>query len=112
MAATSGVMAFEMEIVEQLLSLPRPAKRAIALTVDAILCALWVHIAFFLRTNSWADPFGPMLYPVIISISLALPIFACARRAISAGMFGALEVPDKVASATARETNVVWCQAN
>jgi FlaA1/EpsC-like NDP-sugar epimerase len=74
-AATSGVMAFEMEIVEQLLSLPRPAKRAIALTVDAILCALCVHIAFFLRTNSWADPFGPMLYPVIISISLALPIF-------------------------------------
>lgn len=64
-----------MFLQDSILSLPRWAKRAIALLADAIICATCVHLAYYLRTNEWADPFGPSLFPVIVSISLALPIF-------------------------------------
>jgi FlaA1/EpsC-like NDP-sugar epimerase len=66
-------MAFSAS--EQVLALPRPAKRLIALAADAMLCVISVHLAYYLRTNSWADPLGPMLYPMVVSILLALPLF-------------------------------------
>ncbi|VVS98401.1 Capsular polysaccharide biosynthesis protein CapD [Sphingomonas sp. EC-HK361] len=62
-------------VSEAVLSLPRPAKRAIAFTADALLCAGSVHVAYYLRTNDWPDVFGPVFYPTIVSILLALPIF-------------------------------------
>lgn len=61
---------------EKVLGLSRPVKRAIALTADALLCVISVHVAYYLRTNEWADLQGPMLYPAITAIFLALPIFA------------------------------------
>lgn len=64
-----------VSVSERVLTLPRPTKRAIALTVDALLCAASVHIAYYLRTNIWPDVFGPALYPTLTSILLALPIF-------------------------------------
>ncbi|MBX3594750.1 nucleoside-diphosphate sugar epimerase/dehydratase [Sphingomonas sp.] len=64
-----------VSVSEQVLALPRPAKRAIALGVDAALCALSVQLAYYLRTNEWADPLGPMLWPTLTSIVLALPLF-------------------------------------
>ncbi|MBD3767909.1 MAG: hypothetical protein IE928_08175 [Gammaproteobacteria bacterium] len=36
-----------------LLALPRPAKRAVALAVDAGLIVLTVWIAFYLRLDEW-----------------------------------------------------------
>jgi len=48
----------------------------IALTADALLCIVSVHLAYYLRTNDWADLSGPMLYPALTSVVLALPIFA------------------------------------
>lgn len=64
-----------MSISERALALSRRSKRAIALAADAILCAASVHVAYYLRTNEWADAFGPMLFPTLTSMLLALPIF-------------------------------------
>lgn len=58
-----------------MLALPRPTKRAIALFADAVLCAASVHLSYYLRTSEWADPFGPILYPTLTAIILALPLF-------------------------------------
>lgn len=65
-----------MSVSERVLALSRPAKRAIALLADAVLCVISVHVAYYLRTNQWADLTGPMLYPAITAVILALPIFA------------------------------------
>jgi FlaA1/EpsC-like NDP-sugar epimerase len=62
-------------VTDHVLALPRPAKRLIALIADALLCALSVHLAYYLRTNDWAGPLGPILFPTITSILLALPLF-------------------------------------
>jgi FlaA1/EpsC-like NDP-sugar epimerase len=64
-----------MSISERMLALSRRSKRAIALVADAILCAVSVHVAYYLRTNEWTDAFGPMLWPTLTSVLLALPIF-------------------------------------
>lgn len=63
-------------IINQVLSMPRASKQFIALFLDATLCVLCVHLAFFLRVNEWADPFGAMLIPSLVSIAFALPLFA------------------------------------
>jgi FlaA1/EpsC-like NDP-sugar epimerase len=47
----------------------------VVLSADAVLCVASVHLAYYLRTNDWADPYGPMLYAAQASILLALPIF-------------------------------------
>ena len=73
-----------MAMIDQILSLSRPAKRATALAVDAALCAICVHLAYYLRTSQWADPSGPILYPVLTSIFLALPIF------VASGLYRAI----------------------
>ncbi|MFT4057616.1 MAG: hypothetical protein QM681_24145 [Novosphingobium sp.] len=64
-----------VSVSERVLALPRPAKRAIVLAADALLCAVSVHLAYYLRTNDWPHVFGPALYPTITSILLALPFF-------------------------------------
>jgi FlaA1/EpsC-like NDP-sugar epimerase len=60
---------------EAALALPRPAKRAIAVMLDAALCALTVWIAFYLRLDDWVMLRGLHWLAVIISIVLAIPIF-------------------------------------
>lgn len=64
-----------VSVSQKVLGLPRPAKRIVALLADAALCILAVHIAFYLRTNGWADPFGPLGYAAIVSVLFALPLF-------------------------------------
>lgn len=64
-----------MTFSQQVLDLPRPAKRAAALSVDVLFCVLSTYLAYYLRTNAWPDPFGPAVYPVTTSVLLALPIF-------------------------------------
>ena len=60
--------------VERVLALPRVAKRALALMVDACLCVLTVWIYFALRLESWG-PFGrPLWWASGVSVVLALPL--------------------------------------
>lgn len=71
-------------IVTLLLRLPRPAKRAIALGIDAALCALTVYLAFYLRLGILVDPLVGPPHPTMGAIALALPIF------VSMGLYRAI----------------------
>jgi len=64
---------------ERLLALPRVAKRALALAVDAALCVLTVWLAFYLRLDEWlplagTEQFRP-LWAAALAMLLALPLF-------------------------------------
>lgn len=59
-----------------LLAMPRAAKRTLAVLVDASLCALAVWVALFLRLEVWMRLEGPYLWAVLVSIGLAVPLFA------------------------------------
>ncbi len=58
-----------------LMGLPRATKRAIAVTVDVVMCVASVHLAYYLRTNMWAEVSGPVVYPVMASVLFSIPIF-------------------------------------
>ncbi|GAA4358641.1 nucleoside-diphosphate sugar epimerase/dehydratase [Variovorax defluvii] len=58
-----------------LLALPRAAKRALALGIDAWLCALTMWMALSLRLEGWASPTGRDAWAVGVSLALALPLF-------------------------------------
>ena len=58
-----------------LLILPRLAKQALALGVDAFLCALTVWLALCLRLESWVVPEGSQWLAFALSLALALPVF-------------------------------------
>lgn len=64
-----------------MLALPRPAKRVIALLVDASLCVLTVWLAYYLRLGEFISLTdksvmgGRALWVALASIALALPIF-------------------------------------
>jgi FlaA1/EpsC-like NDP-sugar epimerase len=60
---------------DQVLSLPRPFKRGLVLGVDACLCVLSVWLAFYLRMGFFMPVAGAMVWPVLASFVLALPIF-------------------------------------
>lgn len=66
-------------VVDFLLVLPRPLKRAIALGADAFICWLSVYLAFYLRLGVFVDPFRHAfpntLHPTMAAIAIALPIF-------------------------------------
>ena len=57
------------------LSLPRFAKRIIALCVDTSFCILAVWIAYYLRLGEMRTLAGTMMVPVLASVFLAIPIF-------------------------------------
>lgn len=63
------------QMVAPVLSLPRLAKRAIALAVDACLCVLTVWLAFALRLGEWVPLSGEGWPAAIVSLVIALPIF-------------------------------------
>jgi FlaA1/EpsC-like NDP-sugar epimerase len=63
-------------IAEPLLALPRPWKRLIAMGVDVALCALTVWIAYCLRLSDWVLMSGRPIVAVVLSIVLAIPVFA------------------------------------
>jgi FlaA1/EpsC-like NDP-sugar epimerase len=58
-----------------LLTLPRKAKRVIALSVDASICALTVWFAFYLRLGEFVSLSGPAIWAVIVALVFALPLF-------------------------------------
>jgi len=61
--------------VVPLLALSRPAKRLLALSVDALLCTLTVWLALCLRTDQWTMLQGGQWSAVYLSLILALPVF-------------------------------------
>jgi FlaA1/EpsC-like NDP-sugar epimerase len=60
---------------EPLLALPRPAKRVLALGVDAGLCILCVWLSFGIRLDSWQFLEGGQWWAVAGAIGLAFPLF-------------------------------------
>ena len=60
---------------ECLLALPRPAKRVLALGVDAGLCILCVWLSFGIRLDSWKFLAGVQWWAVVGAIGLAFPLF-------------------------------------
>lgn len=67
-----------------LLNLPRPAKRLLALTVDASLCALTFWLALCLRLDGWVALDANHWVALGLSPVLALPIF------VVSGMYRAI----------------------
>ncbi|KQV84058.1 nucleoside-diphosphate sugar epimerase/dehydratase [Rhizobium sp. Root1220] len=70
--------------VQQILDLPRPTKRALALLVDTCLCVLSIWLAFCFRLNDWVALSGVQLLTIPVSLGIALPIF------ISMGLYRAI----------------------
>ncbi len=62
-------------VADFILALPRPLKRAVALGVDAGLCVLSVWLAFYLRLGVFIPLSGPLMWPMMASTLLALPLF-------------------------------------
>ena len=58
-----------------LLNLPRSRKRGLAISLDALLCAITVWLAVGLLRDSWSLLPGNQLLAVGLSVGLALPIF-------------------------------------
>ena len=58
-----------------LLALPRSAKRALALTLDASLCILSVWLAFGIRLEDWQPLHDAQWWAVAGAIGLAMPLF-------------------------------------
>ena len=57
------------------ISLPRSAKRFLALSLDVCLCVLTVWLAICLRFESWVRIDGNQWLPVVIAPILAIPLF-------------------------------------
>ena len=60
---------------QPVLSLPRLAKRIIALCVDTSFCILAVWLAYYLRLGEFRTLADSLMVPVLASVVLALPIF-------------------------------------
>jgi len=63
------------EFSKSILSLPRYAKRIIAIILDVGLCILFTWIAFYLRLEKFIKIDDITILSVVISASLAIPIF-------------------------------------
>jgi FlaA1/EpsC-like NDP-sugar epimerase len=69
---------------EHILALPRPVKRLLALSVDALLCALTVWLALCLRLESWVVLTDNQWLAVGLSLALALPVL------VASGLYRAI----------------------
>ena len=64
------------EISNDVLSFPRGIKRLIAVLVDASLCVLTVWLAYYLRLGELVKLSDASLFSAIISVLIAVSIFA------------------------------------
>ena len=60
---------------EKILKLPRSAKRAIALVIDAAICLTTVALAYWLRLGDWILPTSNQLWSYALPILVAIPMF-------------------------------------
>ena len=63
------------KFLQDILALPRPAKRVIALLFDACLCVITVWLAFCFRFNDWYALSGIQFWTIPVSLVIALPLF-------------------------------------
>ena len=63
------------KVARPLLALPRVSKRLMAVTIDGVLCALTVWIAYYLRLGYFVSLVGRPSVAVALSVALALPSF-------------------------------------
>ena len=68
-------MTILTEASKHILNLPRYAKRIVAIIIDLGLCVLCTWIAFYLRLEQFIKINDVTIFAVIISITLAIPIF-------------------------------------
>lgn len=69
-------MLHQLAVFSQpVLSLPRVAKRIIALCVDTSFCVLAVWLAYYLRLGEFRPLTANAMVPVFVSFALAIPIF-------------------------------------
>ncbi len=69
---------------DTVLALPRSVKRLLVLAVDGGLCTLSVWLAFYLRLGYFSSLSGQIIWAVIASVVLALPIF------VASGLYRAI----------------------
>jgi FlaA1/EpsC-like NDP-sugar epimerase len=62
--------------LDSLLSLPRSAKKSMAIMTDASLCTLTVWLAICFRFESWVSLTGYQWLAVVLSITLAIPLLS------------------------------------
>jgi FlaA1/EpsC-like NDP-sugar epimerase len=60
---------------EKILGLSRPAKRAVALAMDVVICLVTVALAYWLRLGDWSLPRGNQLWSYALPIIVAIPLF-------------------------------------
>lgn len=60
---------------EKILRLPRPAKRAVALALDVVICLVTVALAYWLRLGDWSLPKGNQLWSYAVPVVIAIPLF-------------------------------------
>lgn len=89
-------------IAHPFLALPRPWKRLIVVGVDIALCVLTVWIAYYLRLGQWVSMNGRPTIAIVLSVGLALPIFAA---------FGLYRIVFRHAGVEAITSAVVACLA-
>ena len=68
-------MSILAESSKNILNLPRYAKRIVAIILDLGLCILCTWIAFYLRLEQFIKIDDVTIFAVLISITLAIPIF-------------------------------------
>ena len=68
-------MSIYSETSNNIVNLPRYAKRALAIIVDLGLCVLCTWLAFYLRLEQFIKINDVTIFAVLISIFLAIPIF-------------------------------------
>ena len=71
-------------VANHILALPRPLKRFVVLAVDVGLCVLSVWVAFYLKLDEWVTWRTAVLWPAVVSVVFALPVF------VVAGMYRAI----------------------
>jgi FlaA1/EpsC-like NDP-sugar epimerase len=71
-------------LTDWILTMPRPAKRLVALSIDATICVFSVWFAFYLRLGYWPHPAEGPWGPMMASMAIALPIF------VSFGLYRAI----------------------
>ena len=59
----------------KIVSLPRPAKRIVALSFDIMLCLTTVALAYYLRLGEWTLPYQMQWASYVVAVLFAIPLF-------------------------------------
>ena len=62
--------------LKAILKLPRVIKHSIVIIADIFMCMLTSWLAFFLRTGEFIDVGPPLLWVMLVSICIAVPLFS------------------------------------